>query len=324
VRAPSTGGWTGGQYSAWRVLVGGVSLALWIALALRANGDAQAWIFRVLGGPAEVALRSRLMSGIEAAAALSALLLALGWRARVQALALSACFVALAPPADALPPALLAAAAWLVHACVPPAPYGSLDAAGRVDPRGDWRMPGAVPWLARAALVGLVAESVRSAQPGDVLALCLLLPGTLAPGWIPAKDSAACERLFYDGTCGLCQRFVRFVVAEDASGAAFRFAPLGGTTFEAEVDAARRSGLPDSIVLVTASGELLVRSRAALHALARLGGLWRALAALFALCPRPLADLVYDAIARVRQRLFARPSESCPLLPPDLRARFDP
>jgi predicted DCC family thiol-disulfide oxidoreductase YuxK len=323
VRAQSSG-WTGGQYSVWRGLVGCVSFALWLGLALRTNGSAQAWLFRMLGGPADAVLRSRLTSGIEVVALLAALAFALGWRARAQALVLSACFVALAPPADAVPPALLAATAWLVHALVPPAPYGSLCAVARVDPRGDWRMPRAVPWLARAALAGLVVQSVLRAQPGDVLALCLLLPGALAPAWIPAAGGAASERLFYDGSCGLCQRFVRFVVAEDARGTAFRFAPLGGATFQAAVDAPRREGLPDSIVVLTDSGELLVRSRAARHALARLGGLWRAVALLTAPLPAPLADLVYDAIARVRHRLFARPSDACPLLPPDLRARFDP
>ena len=34
------------------------------------------------------------------------------------------------------------------------------------------------------------------------------------------------ERLFYDGTCALCHGAVRFVLARDRDGSAFRFAPL--------------------------------------------------------------------------------------------------
>jgi predicted DCC family thiol-disulfide oxidoreductase YuxK len=38
--------------------------------------------------------------------------------------------------------------------------------------------------------------------------------------------------------------------------------------------------------------------------------------------PRRLRDIGYNAIARSRYRLFARPKEACPMLPPDLRSRF--
>jgi len=38
--------------------------------------------------------------------------------------------------------------------------------------------------------------------------------------------------------------------------------------------------------------------------------------------PRFLRDGVYDGIARVRHKLFAKPSEACPLMPEELRRRF--
>src|SRR5439155_1323839 len=72
-----------------------------------------------------------------------------------------------------------------------------------------------------------------------------------------------------------------------------------------------------------ADGARLARSAAVLHIAACLGGLWRALALVLRAVPAPLRDLGYDAVARVRLRLFARPTEACPLLPPHLRARFD-
>lgn len=130
------------------------------------------------------------------------------------------------------------------------------------------------------------------------------------------------DLLFYDGGCGLCHRAVRFVLWADPEGRAFRFAPLGGETFEALVSAGERERLPDSLVVRTAGGALLTRSTGALHALRRLGGGWCELAVLLGVVPREVRDAVYDFIARVRFRLFAKPKDTCPLVPPPLRARF--
>jgi predicted DCC family thiol-disulfide oxidoreductase YuxK len=116
---------------------------------------------------------------------------------------------------------------------------------------------------------------------------------------------------------------VRFVVAADPAGA-FRFAPLGGETFLAQVPPDRRGGLPDSIVVRRRDGALLVRSDAALHVLERLGGGWRALGALLRLVPRPLRDAAYDFVAGRRLRWFAPPEDACPIVPPQLRSRFAP
>lgn len=132
------------------------------------------------------------------------------------------------------------------------------------------------------------------------------------------------ERLFYDGHCGLCHRSVLFVLHHDPAGRTFRFAPLGGPTFLSTLSEAERTGLPDSIVVQAADGRLLLRSRAAAHVLRRLGGGWQVLGSLVLVVPRPVADFVYDFVARIRHRLFDRPVDACPLVPADLRGRFDP
>ena len=131
------------------------------------------------------------------------------------------------------------------------------------------------------------------------------------------------EVLFYDGGCGLCHRAVRFVMAADRAER-FRFAPLQGATFRQRVPEGARAGLPDSIVLLTSEGRVLTRSAATLHVLRRLGGPWRALAGLGGLVPRPPRDALYDFVAGIRHRLFARPADSCPLVPKELRSRFLP
>jgi predicted DCC family thiol-disulfide oxidoreductase YuxK len=132
------------------------------------------------------------------------------------------------------------------------------------------------------------------------------------------------EILFYDGHCALCHRTVQFAMRRDPAGIAFRFAPLQGKTFAALVPPNQRNGLPDSFVLRTTEGALLVRSDAILHILRRLGGGWNALAGILAVLPRPLRDVVYDFIARIRYRVFGRRDDLCPIVPPELRARFVP
>jgi len=130
------------------------------------------------------------------------------------------------------------------------------------------------------------------------------------------------DTVFYDGTCGLCHRFVTFLLARDGDGTRFRYAPIGGRTFQEAIPAERRTSLPDSIVVRTADGRILVRSEAVAEALGRLPGSWPRLGGAVAACPRGVADLAYDAVARVRRGLFSRPAGACPIVPPELRSRF--
>jgi predicted DCC family thiol-disulfide oxidoreductase YuxK len=132
------------------------------------------------------------------------------------------------------------------------------------------------------------------------------------------------ERIYYDGECGLCHRWVLFTLARERGRELFRFAPLAGPTFATDLTPAERGELPDSLAVRTADGRLLTRSAGALHVFARLGGGWAALARVLGLVPRPLRDLAYDGLARVRKRLFARPVGACPLVPQELARRFDP
>lgn len=132
------------------------------------------------------------------------------------------------------------------------------------------------------------------------------------------------ETLFYDGTCGLCHRAVKFVLRRDPAGEFFRFAPLQGSTFEAVIPIAERAGLPDSIVVRTLEGALLARSDAVIHILRRLGGGWNSVGSFVAAIPRTIRDAGYDFIARIRYRIFGRRVDYCPIVPPEWRARFLP
>ncbi len=410
-------GWTGGQYSVVRAALG-----IYLALHYAQLAPWGAELFSRLGVlpagaaspllslfPNVLALRDSpaFVTALLWLASVLGALLAIGAYDRLAALGLwyiGACLIGRNPLI--LNPAL-PFVGWLLlaHACLPPGPFGSWAARGRVDPRGGWRMPGGIyaaawvvmaigygysgytklvspSWVDGTALARVLANPL--ARPGLVHDLALALPAplltvatwgglalellfaplalvrrlrpwlwlallgmhlglialidvadlslgmvmfhlfTFDPAWVPARRAAAAgpDRVFYDGACGLCRGTVRFLLAEDRA-AAFRFAPLDSDAFRTALPDEVRERYPNTIVVKAADGRVLVRSAAVLYLLARLGGLWRVLAMLGSAVPASLRDAAYRGIARVRYRFFAKPSDVCPMAPPDLRDRFD-
>jgi predicted DCC family thiol-disulfide oxidoreductase YuxK len=130
--------------------------------------------------------------------------------------------------------------------------------------------------------------------------------------------------VLYDGVCGLCSRLVTFLLARDGRDR-YRFASLQ-SELGREIVAAR-GGDPDeisTIYLIEGLGSPDERvwrcGRAAVLALARLGGAWVLVHALRIL-PTALLDLGYGMVARRRYRIGGR-LEACPVPPPEHRHRF--
>lgn len=330
---------TGGHYSGVRV-----ALAVVVGVQLAARVGEAPWL--ALGVAACVPL-------------------ALGWRDRAAAgvaLGLVALTAALEPARSAgwLPPA---AALLVLHAGVPPAPFGSWDA--RDDLGRGWEMPhvlrvavwvslGAVylvhgalrlpaggpgaavelafaplalsarlrPWVWAGGLALQLGGGIPWGLDGARGAVVLLHLFAFDPAWVPARGAVPVT-VFYDGECGLCHRAVRFALAEDRDGRAFRFAPLASDAFRRAVPESERLRLPDSLVVRLPGGALRTRSQAVIEMGRRLGGAWRLLAAVAAAVPARLRDAAYDRIAASRRRLFARPPDACPVVDRELRARFD-
>lgn len=310
---------TGGQYSLCRFLLG-ACLSGWAAFRIaRGIGGTGA------SGPEAAAVDVALLGLV----GISGLLLAAGWHDRPAAALALACWAVLAFRASSPSSPALLAFGWLLlaHLFVPKAPYGSLAARGRPDPAGGWRLPAPVwigTWIVLAADVVLLALQRESLGGSAFIAgLILLVLFAFDPGWIQGRGGTIPETLFYDGTCGLCHRSVRFVLAEDPAGRRFRFATLQGRRYRSAIDESMRRDLPDSLVLLEEGGRVLTRSQAVRHALLRLGGYWTVLGWIGGLVPGPLGDAAYDFVARVRHRLFARAPDACPVTPPHLRARFD-
>ncbi|MEN9798581.1 MAG: hypothetical protein RL653_2277 [Pseudomonadota bacterium] len=130
--------------------------------------------------------------------------------------------------------------------------------------------------------------------------------------------------LFFDGTCGLCDGFVQFVLARDRMER-FRFAPLQGELARATLARFGVDATALQTVYVLADRELggerlLGRSDAVLFVLSQLPAPWCLGAAMRAV-PRGLRDAVYGVVARHRYRVFGR-TEACRLPSPSERARF--
>ena len=137
----------------------------------------------------------------------------------------------------------------------------------------------------------------------------------------PASDAPV---LLYDGACGVCAWSVQFVLQHELPSrrGALRFAPLQGA-FGTAVRAryAELQGV-DSVVWfdpADRSTPVRVRSDAALQTLRHLGGVWALMGALGRCVPRPVRDLVYNAIATRRMTLAA---PRCLLPTPEERQRF--
>jgi predicted DCC family thiol-disulfide oxidoreductase YuxK len=138
----------------------------------------------------------------------------------------------------------------------------------------------------------------------------------------PARDAVNIEMqpsnpiLLYDGVCGLCNRFVSFILKRDRKDR-FRFAALQSNFARSILE---RHGLNpdvlDTIYLVLdhalPSERLLSRNEAATAVLRELGGFWRVWAGLLDILPQQFRDRRYNLVARNRYRFFGK-HETCPL-----------
>jgi len=181
--------------------------------------------------------------------------------------------------------------------------------------------PASIP-ITPAAAAGALAATERAASESG--------SGSEAKGGngdlhTPVQAPVQTPVLLYDGECGFCAGSIQFVLKHeaDARRGALRFAPLQGV-FGTMV----RNRFPqvvgvDSVVWFDPSrsetGAVLLKSAAALAALAHVGGLWRPAAMLGMLVPRIMRDMVYDAIAK---RRFTLAAPACLIPTADTRTRF--
>lgn len=121
--------------------------------------------------------------------------------------------------------------------------------------------------------------------------------------------------VFYDGECAMCNRAVLFVLQRDQTA---RFSQLEGSLAKRVLP----QGLPDTMVVQTFDGRILIRSDAWVYILRRLSGPWRAVGHLLSVIPRSIRDAGYRLVASIRHRVVRAPKAACPLIPGAVRNRF--
>lgn len=134
------------------------------------------------------------------------------------------------------------------------------------------------------------------------------------PAWLPRRPLHGAT-LHYDGECGICHAAVRFALAETPrKGAALAFRPM-----QLDVPDVENAG---SWCLVDESCNRFEKTSAVVRLLEAGGGVWRLCASGLRLTPRFLRDGVYNALARFRRHLAAKPPELCPVVSQELAGRF--
>ena len=332
-------GWTGGQYSIVRAIFGAYLFIHFAAMIPRTPGPS-VMALAVVAAIASVFLAIGLYDRIAAVLILSVLVFLFArnpviadlWLPYAGGLLLAHAFVPAAPFGSwaargrtdprggwTMPPTLLAAmwiamslgyafSGWTKLASSP----GTAGMAVAImellyAPLALFRRARPWIWLAMLALHFVLMVLTGVSELRVLLVIVHLF--TFDPAWVPQRAVETTETLLYDGSCGLCHRSVRLILAEDRSGTAFRFEPLP-------------EGDQTSVIVQTADGRTLIRSHAVIHILHRLGGYWRVIGVVFRVVPAVVRDAMYDGVARVRYRIFGRTKNACPIVPPDLRSRF--
>lgn len=125
----------------------------------------------------------------------------------------------------------------------------------------------------------------------------------------------------YDGNCGLCHGFVRFLLSHDHAGR-LRYAASDSEAGRRIFQACGQDP-NDPMAMVTQSGQTMaIGADAAITAIAGLGGPWR-LAVLLRIAPAFIRNAFYRWVAGNRIAWFGRAS-GCPAPQPEWAGRFLP
>ena len=126
--------------------------------------------------------------------------------------------------------------------------------------------------------------------------------------------------IFFDGVCGLCNRFVDFVMGID-DDSEFIFSPLQGE-FARKVLPSQYVTDMKSVVLLKKNKELYTQSNAVIEILGEVGGIW-SLAKVANILPQGILDKAYDMVAENRYDLFGK-REECRRPTAEERSKFIP
>lgn len=135
----------------------------------------------------------------------------------------------------------------------------------------------------------------------------------------PPDSTVLGRAVLFDGECGLCSAFVRFVLANSTDEALVFISLQSARGSELLAHFGLDPEVTDSIVFID-GGRALTYSSAVLEVARSFRYPWRALRALV-FVPKGLRDIGYRLVARYRRRLFPPPT-SCEIPSPEHRSRI--
>ena len=122
---------------------------------------------------------------------------------------------------------------------------------------------------------------------------------------LPEMSTDASITVIFDGVCNLCDVVVRYLHRFDRRRQ-FRYLSFQSDEGAALLQRHGVTGPPDTVYVLTHSGQLLIEDRAIIYLFARLGGIHRVISLIIRLVPPPLRRAIYRWVSRNRYRVFGR------------------
>lgn len=132
-----------------------------------------------------------------------------------------------------------------------------------------------------------------------------------------AMNSTSENILFYDGSCGFCNKSVYFILKNERTSS-IRFTPLQGETAKSYNTTKHLDPQHLDSIYFLKDGQFYSKSSAALAILPHLKWYFQPLR-IVVIIPTPWRDRFYDFIAKRRKKWF---KEYCHLPSPEERQRF--
>ena len=138
------------------------------------------------------------------------------------------------------------------------------------------------------------------------------------PGPTILDDHCPIPVIFYDGSCGICNRFIQFMLVIDRKEI-FRFSALQGDLSRKHLPAAAQD--LDTFIVIY-QGEALKKWKALGRVFQLVGGAWSIPGFLMLQLPQSIGDMIYDCVACNRHLISRLFKPSCRILSSKERARF--
>jgi predicted DCC family thiol-disulfide oxidoreductase YuxK len=140
---------------------------------------------------------------------------------------------------------------------------------------------------------------------------------TFDENWFSSKKNSLPQTIFFDGVCGLCNRFINFILDVDKNKV-LKFSPLQGKT--------AASALPSNVlidlktVVFLKNNKIYTQSDAVLEIFKSIDGIW-SIFYIFKWIPKFIRDFIYHWISSNRIKWFGQ-LESCRMPTKEERDRF--